>query len=46
MKHDIVMRGGNIIDGTGTVPFVGDIAVNGGIGHRRRRGFRYRQARD
>lgn len=28
MKHDIIIRGGNIIDGTGTAPFVGDIAID------------------
>jgi len=31
MKHDIVIRGGNIIDGTGTAQFVGDIAIDDGL---------------
>lgn len=31
MKHDIVIRGGNIIDGTGSAPFVGDIAIDDGL---------------
>ena len=31
MKHDIIIRGGNIIDGTGTAPFVGDIAIDDGL---------------
>src|SRR5580692_11529706 len=28
--HDIVIRGGTIIDGTGTAPFSGDVAIAGG----------------
>jgi N-acyl-D-aspartate/D-glutamate deacylase len=30
MSHDIVIRGGMIVDGTGAEPFAGDIAVKGG----------------
>ena len=29
--HDIVIRGGNIVDGTGAPAFVGDIAIDNGI---------------
>ena len=28
--HDIVIRGGTIIDGTGAAPFTGDVAITGG----------------
>jgi N-acyl-D-aspartate/D-glutamate deacylase len=28
--HDIVIRGGTIVDGTGTAPITGDVAINGG----------------
>src|SRR6202171_3582499 len=28
--HDIVIRGGTIIDGTGKAPFTGDVAIDGG----------------
>jgi len=28
--HDIVIRGGSIFDGTGTEPFTGDVAIDGG----------------
>src|SRR5579862_5729261 len=28
--HDIVIRGGTIVDGTGKAPFVGDVAIAGG----------------
>jgi N-acyl-D-aspartate/D-glutamate deacylase len=28
--HDIVIRGGTIVDGTGAAPFTGDIAVDSG----------------
>ncbi len=31
MTHDIVIRGGLIVDGTGGEPFVGDVAIDGGI---------------
>ena len=30
MPHDIVIRGGSIIDGTGASAFVGDIGIDGG----------------
>ena len=29
MGHDIVIRGGNIVDGTGNKPFHADIAIDG-----------------
>ena len=29
MSHDLVIRGGVIVDGTGTEPFEGDIAIEG-----------------
>src|SRR5215467_15869401 len=36
--HDIVIRGGTIIDGTGKAPFAGDLAIEGerivGVGGR------------
>ena len=31
MRHDIVVRGGEIVDGTGASPFSGDVAINEGI---------------
>lgn len=31
MTHDIVIRGGQIVDGTGAEPFEGDIAIDDGI---------------
>lgn len=31
MTHDIVIRGGHIVDGTGKEPVRGDLAINGGI---------------
>ena len=40
--HDIVIRGGTIIDGTGAAAFIGDIAVDGGkivTDETKRRGF-------
>jgi N-acyl-D-aspartate/D-glutamate deacylase len=30
MTYDIVIRGGNIVDGTGSEPFIGDVAVKDG----------------
>src|SRR6266404_4542525 len=30
IMHEIVIRGGTIVDGTGAAPFTGDIAVDGG----------------
>ena len=30
MTHDLVIRGGTIVDGTGDAPFGGDIAIDGG----------------
>ena len=29
MSHDLVIRGGVIVDGTGNEPFEGDIAIDG-----------------
>jgi len=29
--HDLVIRGGTLLDGSGGEPFVGDVAVNGGV---------------
>ena len=31
MAHDIVIRGGNIVDGTGAEPVSGDVAINDGL---------------
>ena len=31
MRHDIVIRGGNIIDGTGSEAFMGDVAIDDGL---------------
>jgi N-acyl-D-amino-acid deacylase len=28
--HDLVVRGGTVVDGTGAAPRVADVAVNGG----------------
>ena len=30
MAHDIVIRGGQIVDGTGAEPVEGDLAIDGG----------------
>ena len=30
-EHDIVIRGGTIVDGTGTEPVVGDVAIDNGL---------------
>ncbi|MBX3509418.1 MAG: amidohydrolase family protein, partial [Parvibaculum sp.] len=29
-EHDLVIRGGTIVDGTGAKPFTGDVAIDGG----------------
>ena len=29
--HDLVIRGGTIVDGSGGKPFVGDVAIDGGL---------------
>ncbi len=29
--HDLVIRGGTIVDGTGSMPFIGDVAIDGGL---------------
>ena len=29
--HDMVIRGGTVVDGTGTAPFVADVAIDGGL---------------
>jgi N-acyl-D-amino-acid deacylase len=31
MTHDIVIRGGTLVDGTGAAPAAGDLAIDGGI---------------
>jgi N-acyl-D-amino-acid deacylase len=31
MTHDIIIRGGNIVDGTGSEAFVGDVAIDDGV---------------
>ena len=31
MAHDIVIRGGQIVDGTGSGPVQGDVAIDGGL---------------
>ena len=31
MAHDTVIRGGTIVDGSGREPFVGDVAIDGGL---------------
>ena len=44
--HDIVIRGGTIVDGTGKAPFSGDVAIDGRPHRRRRRQAGPGQARD
>jgi N-acyl-D-amino-acid deacylase len=29
--HDLVIRGGTVVDGTGSAPFVADVAIDGGL---------------
>ena len=29
MDHDLIIRGGTIVDGSGTTPYVGDVAISG-----------------
>ena len=29
--HDMVIRGGTVVDGTGAAPFIGDVAIDGGV---------------
>jgi N-acyl-D-aspartate/D-glutamate deacylase len=38
--HDVVIRGGTIIDGTGAAPFTGDVAIEGQLGPRAARSTR------
>ena len=28
--HDLVIRGGTVVDGTGLAPFIADVAIDGG----------------
>jgi N-acyl-D-aspartate/D-glutamate deacylase len=30
MSHEIVIKGGTIVDGTGAAPFAGDLAIDDG----------------
>ena len=29
--YDLIVRGGQIVDGTGTAPYVGDVAIKDGV---------------
>ena len=29
--HDLVIRGGTVVDGTGGAPFAADVAIDGGL---------------
>ena len=31
MNHDIVIRGGTMVDGTGSEPIAGDVAIKDGV---------------
>ena len=31
MAHDVVIRGGNVVDGTGAEPYQADVAIDGDL---------------